>query len=204
MFPPVNRKVIPEYTDFNFWRPALPDIPIPDLAPVPASPALSATSDSSRLSMLGRLTGIARRSSRQTIGTDDGKKGVSASSRPSSPLSMPMDSPDEFGYEDDAISDRGDFMHDSRSSSMPGSYEDKSHNYLGDSAFFDQRGFQAHREQEALKQALAQGQGDGDHLDLGSDGGYDDEGTEEDDEDVYPEMFDDDLLATGEMSKVPY
>jgi phosphatidate phosphatase LPIN len=202
MFPPVHRKVIPEYTDFNFWRPNIADIPIPDLTPVPVSPALSATSDASgRLSMLGRLTGIARRASRQTVSgnTDDGKKMPSASSRPSSPLSMPMDTGSD--YEDDAISDRGDFMHDSRPSSMPGSFDDKGE-YMGDE-FFDQRGFQRYREEQYDQQNRRRAS-NGD-VDLSSDHDTDDRYQHEsEDDDVYPEMFDDDLLATGEMLKVPY
>jgi phosphatidate phosphatase LPIN len=201
MFPPVHREVIPEYTDFNYWRPAIPDIAIPDLtAPQPVSPALSATSDTSgRLSMLGRLTGIARRASRQTItgSTDDGRKATSASSRPSSPLSHPADDGSDYGYDEDAISDRGEFLHDSRPSSMPGSFEDKGE-YLGDE-FFDQRGFQRYKE------AQHDQRGRSPDVDLGSNHDHDDRYQHEsEDDDVYPEMFDDDLLATGEMSKVPY
>jgi phosphatidate phosphatase LPIN len=201
MFPPVHREVIPEYTDFNYWRPAIPDIAIPDLTPPqPVSPALSATSDTSgRLSMLGRLTGIARRASRQTItgSTDDGRKATSASSRPSSPLSHPADDGSDYGYDEDAISDRGEFLHDSRPSSMPGSFEDKGE-YLGDE-FFDQRGFQRYKE------AQHDQRGRSPDVDLGSNHDHDDRYQHEsEDDDVYPEMFDDDLLATGEMSKVPY
>jgi len=208
MFPPVHRKVIPEYTDFNYWRPAIPDIPIPDLTPPqPVSPALSATSDSSgRLSMLGRLTGIARRASRQTVGsTEDGKRPTSASSRPSSPLSQPADDGSDYGgYEEDAISDRGEFLHDSRPSSMPGSFEDKGQ-YLGDE-FFDQRGFQRYREvRDEQEGTYHQPRQRADNVDLGSDHDYDEQYQHEsEDDDAYPEMFDDDLLATGEMSKVPY
>ena len=201
MFPPVHREVIPEYTDFNYWRPAIPDIAIPDLTPPqPVSPALSATSDTSgRLSMLGRLTGIARRASRQTItgSTDDGRKATSASSRPSSPLSHPADDGSDYGYDEDAISDRGEFLHDSRPSSMPGSFEDKGE-YLGDE-FFDQRGFQRYKE------AQHDQRGRSPDVDLGSNHDHDDRYQHEsEDDDVYPEMFDDDLLATGEMSKAPY
>jgi phosphatidate phosphatase LPIN len=205
MFPPVHCEVIPEYTDFNYWRPAIPDIAIPDLTPPqPVSPALSATSDASgRLSMLGRLTGIARRASRQTIGSiDDSRKATSASSRPSSPLSHPADDGSDYDYNEDAISDRGEFLHDSRPSSMPGSFEDKGE-YLGDE-FFDQRGFQRYKEAQHDQQERHRASGDA-NVDLGSDHDHDDRYRHEsEDDDVYPEMFDDDLLATGEMSKVPY
>ncbi len=53
LFPPINQKWTPEYTDFNFWRTPVPDIPLPDLTP--PSPALSARSDTSTKSALARL-----------------------------------------------------------------------------------------------------------------------------------------------------
>ncbi|KAF8735442.1 hypothetical protein AX14_002029 [Amanita brunnescens Koide BX004] len=53
MFPPINQKWTPEYTDFNFWRTPIPDIALPDLTP--PSPALSARSDTSTKSALARL-----------------------------------------------------------------------------------------------------------------------------------------------------
>ncbi|KAF8639669.1 hypothetical protein AX17_000933 [Amanita inopinata Kibby_2008] len=53
MFPPMTQKWTPEYTDFNFWRTPLPDIPLPDLSP--PSPALSARSDTSTKSTLAQL-----------------------------------------------------------------------------------------------------------------------------------------------------
>jgi hypothetical protein len=155
--------------------------------------------------MLGRLTGIARRASRQTVGiTEDGKKAISASSRPSSPLSQPADDGSEYeGYEEDAISDRGEFLQDSRPSSMPGSFENKPE-YLGDE-FFDQRGFQRYREARQDQEGLSQHEDRGNNVDLGSDHDYDEQYQHEsEDDDVYPEMFDDDLLATGEMYKVPF
>ncbi|CAE6510716.1 unnamed protein product [Rhizoctonia solani] len=55
MFPPVHRRWAPEYTDFNFWRAPLPEIELPDLSP--PSPALSAHSNTSGGSRLGRREG---------------------------------------------------------------------------------------------------------------------------------------------------
>ncbi|KAF8622140.1 hypothetical protein AX15_007266 [Amanita polypyramis BW_CC] len=63
MFPPIHRKWTPEYTDFNFWRTPIPDIPLPDL--VPPSPALSARSDGSTKSALARLRHFSLGGSRQ-------------------------------------------------------------------------------------------------------------------------------------------
>ena len=53
MFPPINRQWAPEFTDLNYWKTPIPDIPLPDLAP--PSPALSARSDTSNQSTLARL-----------------------------------------------------------------------------------------------------------------------------------------------------
>lgn len=86
---------------------------------------------------------------------------------------------------------------------MPGSFEDKGE-YLGDE-FFDQRGFQRYKEAQSDQQGRSHQRGGDADVDLGSDHDYDDRYQQEsEDDDVYPEMFDDDLLATGEMSKVPY
>ncbi|EIN10997.1 LNS2-domain-containing protein [Punctularia strigosozonata HHB-11173 SS5] len=56
MFPPVQRKWQAEFTDFNYWKPPIPDIPLPDLSP--PSPALSARSDTSNQSTLARLRNL--------------------------------------------------------------------------------------------------------------------------------------------------
>lgn len=53
MFPPINRKWTPEFTDFNYWKAPIQDFPLPDFSP--PSPALSARSDTSNQSTLARL-----------------------------------------------------------------------------------------------------------------------------------------------------
>lgn len=74
MFPPINTKTAPAFTDFNFWRAPVSSaftFDFPDLSP--PSPALSARSESStsRLPSFPRLGSLAsslsRRSSRQTL-----------------------------------------------------------------------------------------------------------------------------------------
>ena len=65
MFPPINRKWTPDYTDFNYWRPPVQEFPLPDLAP--PSPALSARSDTSSTSALARLRNFSLVGSRQPI-----------------------------------------------------------------------------------------------------------------------------------------
>jgi phosphatidate phosphatase LPIN len=199
MFPPVNRTYQPEFTDFNYWRPAIPDVALPDLTPV--SPALSATSDSSRLGLLRNMaSGIARRASRQTITSEGSKDAQSQTSRPTSPLVGPsiVAGDGDFDY----VSDNEDVLHDQTSSrgasmpgSLPGSFDERG-DYLNEE-FFDQRYRDDHNDKQRRRQ--------NNEVDLNSDGGYDyDEQAGQSEDDVYPEMFDDDLLATGEMSKVPF
>lgn len=131
MFPPINRKTAPDYTDFNFWRAPLPTIDFPELAP--PSPALSARSDqsTSRIS-LGRLGSLAstlsRRSSRQQLA--DG--GVSANNRtvrgatPTSPLLQATVAEEPLDDEEEEDDDESMLGRRSRSSSMPGSLPNES------------------------------------------------------------------------------
>lgn len=65
MFPPINRKWAPDYTDFNYWRPPVQEFSLPDLTP--PSPALSARSDTSSRSALARLRNFSLVGSRQPV-----------------------------------------------------------------------------------------------------------------------------------------
>lgn len=106
-FPPAQRSSEPEYNDFNYWRPALPGVELPDLAtllPDPVSPALSARSDgtttsTSRMSSVFRVGALAgalsKRASRNQLnkaGNADANSGttksppISRAASPSSPL----------------------------------------------------------------------------------------------------------------------
>ncbi|WWC65312.1 uncharacterized protein I303_107929 [Kwoniella dejecticola CBS 10117] len=176
VFPPVSTKNKPEFTDFNYWRDAIPDIPLPDLSP--PSPALSARSDTSgRLSVLGKITGIGRRSSKQPLLPTS-----EPSSRPSSPLFAPSMTPDELS-EMEAEAEADD---DDRKSqiSMPGSFDDEEEqlNSMGDS-FFDDR----NRSRNDIEAQNGQDRGPGDDS-------FDDDDAN----------FDDDILAAGEMQHVPF
>lgn len=98
----------------------------------------------------------------------------------------------------------GDVLHDQTSSmpgSLPGSFDGRG-DYLNDE-FFDQR-YRVETEDGQRRRGDREvdlGSGDDDD----EDEGYDhDERVGLSEDDVDPEMFDDDLLATGEMSKVPF
>ncbi|QRV87873.1 lipin-1 [Ceratobasidium sp. AG-Ba] len=130
MFPPIHRRWAPEYTDFNFWRAPLPEIELPDLSP--PSPALSARSDTSGGSRLGRFVSLGRAASRASSidavrqADKDKSRGLAgdterrrttshpgkimnaatATVRPSSPLTGPATTAEDL----DAISDAEERM----------------------------------------------------------------------------------------------
>ena len=95
MFPSINNSFEPDFTDFNYWKPSIPDVELPDLSP--PSPALSAKSDQSTTSRLNMFwpssiaSSLSRRGSTvtsplSTAVNDDGKKtGSGRASRASSP-----------------------------------------------------------------------------------------------------------------------
>lgn len=174
MFPPVKTKFQPQFTDFNYWKAPIADIPLPDLAP--PSPALSARSDASgasRLSMLGRIATLGRRGSRSPP-----PDAQSLTSRPTSPLLGPSITADDL--EDDEEDDEWSgtpamtaarIRRDS-GSSMPGSFENG--NAFPEEWDEESQGSQASKE------------GEGEH------------------ENYEDGEFDDDILATGEMANVPF
>jgi phosphatidate phosphatase LPIN len=199
MFPPIHRKFAPEFTDFNYWREAIPDIPIPDLSP--PSPALSARSDGSgRLSVLRNLTtGIGRRASRQSVASSPGiqptKHTTYFSSRPSSPLVGPALT---AGPDTDILSEDEDFWDDRRTrqgsgsmpGSLPGSFDDRA-DYLADD-YFDRKDERSGGDYDQLnheEQYEAAGT---------PDAAMDQQSDEDDDE---LGMFEEDL---EQMSKVPF
>lgn len=184
VFPPVSKSVKPEYSDFNYWRVDIPNIPLPDLSP--PSPALSARSDSS-MSVLSKIIG--RRGSKQPILPTS--QSQDPSSRPSSPLIQPAITPDDLSEEEEYYNNpsRGH----SRHSSMPGSFEEPHGSHFPRDIFGD-------RDEEAVI-GDQRGQGRGPSGDLDDDGADGDRGEDYDDDDT---IFDDDILATGEMRNVPF
>ncbi|WRT70812.1 uncharacterized protein IL334_007811 [Kwoniella shivajii] len=132
VFPPVSTKFKPEYTDFNYWRDNIADIPIPDLSP--PSPALSARSDTSgRLSVLGKIAGIGRRGSKQPLLPTS-----EPSSRPSSPLFAPSMTPDDFSEGEGDDDDKKSQI------SMPGSFDDEDQeDHTADTFFGNQNDLEA-------------------------------------------------------------
>ncbi|CEL59788.1 Nuclear elongation and deformation protein 1 OS=Schizosaccharomyces pombe (strain 972 / ATCC 24843) GN=ned1 PE=1 SV=1 [Rhizoctonia solani AG-1 IB] len=213
MFPPVHRRWAPEYTDFNFWRAPLPEIELPDLSP--PSPALSAHSNTSGGSRLGRLVSLGRSASRsssidarqaekdgRSLGDTERRRTTShpgtmmragtVNVRPSSPLTGPAMSAEDL----DAISDAEgrmqggvdiDWEHRRRMSfdSMPGSFEERRWVHDAD-------------EEDSDEQATQAGAFDDDDSE---DGGEGDDEHDDDDDDEEPQF---DTLATDEMEDTPF
>ncbi|KAG2013272.1 hypothetical protein CC2G_010202 [Coprinopsis cinerea AmutBmut pab1-1] len=195
MFPPIHRKWTPEFTDFNYWRAPVQEFPLPDLSP--PSPALSARSDTSNQSALARLRNFSLVGSRQSTMNDDGEyrnnqlRQMSSFERLSSTLGFMSSvnsgsgnrsaSPDPFTSDDEddgTLSDSGRRRERRRSiTSMPGSLHDHDMDF--------------------------------DDSEDDDEGEYDDEDEEHQDDGLEPEehaeeAFDEDLLAAGEMQKVPF
>jgi len=197
MFPPVHRNVASEYTDFNFWRPPMQEFEIPDLAPEqPASPALSARSDTSRLSRLRNFRLVSRRNSTSLPAEKDKDKTSSGAAitaggssrkvpqrqqRQSSPLASPVLRPENaVDADDDYDSEPHGYKRDRRLS-MPGSIDGKT---------LDDEGFREHHDNN-----------DGDENDEGDDE-YEHSDLDDKEEDQEA-AFEDDLFATGEMDDIP-
>lgn len=212
MFPPINRQWAPEFTDLNYWKTPIPDIPLPDLAP--PSPALSARSDMSNQSTLARLRHFSLRArttssaSRQSTsppprGVGDRKdahlRQMSSFERLSSTLSSLRVSGSQ------ALS--GSTLASPRTmtpTSMDSDSEDEEDIEQGKPRRRERR-----RSITSMPGSLPGssssdeerfGQSEEDEEDEEDDYGY--EGGNE--EEVAEEAFDEDLLAAGEMQNVPF
>ncbi|KAF8499982.1 Lipin/Ned1/Smp2-domain-containing protein [Gautieria morchelliformis] len=223
MFPPINRKWAPEYTDFNYWRTPVVEYELPEALTAPPSPSLSASarSDTSTQTTLSRLRhfSLGRSSSRVTS---------PESSLSSSPARNSNGNGHHGGRIRTAASlDRlGSFLPVGEGieyvttggtrSDVSKSDVDLIHNeFLGNEV----RQGRLRNRPESMPGSLDHSVGmqdprwfndqeikEGEFID-GADGDeeYDsDENEEEYVEEAAEEAFDDDLLATGEMETVPF
>ena len=218
MFPPINRKWAPEYTDFNYWRGPVAEYELPDDLTTPPSPSLSASarSDTSAQTTFSRLRqfSLGRSSSRgpspesSSLSSSPGRTGLgsyygghlrTAASLDRLGSFLPVGDGIEFVTSERKGDNRkGDDFFEvevrhgrsrNRPGSMPGS--------LDLSAGMQDRSWTMHRQME---------EGEVDEDD-DEDNEYDGDANEQDEEDAEEaaeEAFDDDLLATGEMETVPF
>ncbi|EMD40588.1 hypothetical protein CERSUDRAFT_130588 [Gelatoporia subvermispora B] len=213
MFPPINKKETPEFTDFNFWKPPMQDFPLPDLSP--PSPALSARSDASNQSTLARLRNISLMGGRQNS---------------MSKLSLPPPATDPDAKKN------AERANESRLRQMS-SFERLSNTFAGlslvpasplssprsstptffDSGSEDEDGDRDLEKQERRRRRSSSADsmpgslpGSSMSSDSEPEFGVDENENEKheyeegNEEEAAAEAFDDDLLATGEMENVPY
>jgi phosphatidate phosphatase LPIN len=222
MFPPAQRKWQAEFTDFNYWKTPIADVPLPDLSP--PSPALSARSDTSNQSALARLRNLS------LIGG-----GSSASGRPRSfqlpPPATERGRPEgaEAGDKDPQLRQMSSLERltqtlglssASRSASpvssstfLESGSEDEGEDGYDSGEDWDRKRRKRERRtsMESMPGSLPGSEDDyrfgaeedeeGD-AEEGDAGGYDYEGETE--EDPAEADFDEDLLAAGEMQNVPF
>jgi phosphatidate phosphatase LPIN len=184
VFPPVKTKFQPQYTDFNYWKAPIMDIPLPDFTP--PSPALSARSDASgasRLSVLGRIATLGRRGSRSPP-----PDAQSQTSRPTSPLLGPSITADDL--EDDEDEDEAELQQWGNTPAMTAARRRRDSGSSMPGSFENGNAFPEEWDQESQGSHASK-----DHAECEREH----ENYEEEDE-----MFDDDILATGEMANVPF
>ena len=207
MFPPINRKWAAEYTDFNYWKTPVPDIPLPDLSP--PSPALSARSDTSNQSTLARLRnfslgGRTLSASRSTLPQTAQEANERAKAERQASHLRQMSS---FERLSNAI--LGPTQSPSRTfgpgSLTPTTIESDSEDEGDDMEKGPKR---IRRRSISSMPGSLPGSHSDDDMDFEDEDeeGYDEEyGYEgENEEEAAEEAFDDDLLATGEMANVPF
>ncbi|RXW25180.1 hypothetical protein EST38_g692 [Candolleomyces aberdarensis] len=224
MFPPIHRKWTPEYTDFNYWRAPVQEFPLPDLSP--PSPALSARSDTSNQSALARLRNFSL-GNRQSTLLANGQ--TAAGDRRDSKYEEEEAASDQPGYRNNDLRQMSSFerlsstlgfmttVNNLRRSASPESQgssyydsEDDDEATLSDGAVGRRRRRERRRSMTSMPGSLIDEEEDihfsdeeGEHYDDeydAEDGDHEGLESEEGEE----EAFDDDLLAAGEMQKVPF
>ncbi|TFK55615.1 LNS2-domain-containing protein [Heliocybe sulcata] len=213
MFPPIHKNWAPEFTDFNYWKAPMADIPLPDLTP--PSPALSARSDTSNQSTLARLRNFSLVGSRQSNNMkrfDLPQHAPDAATRDEQPERSPvLRQMSSFERLTNALGGftRSSSPVDSRSQSPVS----QSSTYLDSGSEDEEDDLEnqmTRRRRERTKSMESMPGSLDDNLHFGSEdeGSDGDDGSRSDKDDHVEEAaeadFDDDLLATGEMESVPF
>ncbi|KAJ8086959.1 lipin Ned1 [Marasmius tenuissimus] len=206
MFPPINRKWAPEFTDFNYWKVPMQEFPLPDL--FPPSPALSARSDTSNRSTLARLRNFSLVGSRQASNLPPRFAKGDAQNKGTGDISDYRDSDLRQMSSFERLRDTLGFS-PSRSVSPE---RPSSSSSMWDSEDEDEDRAGGRRERRRSMTSMPgsledmQFGMDDDEEDVQDDGDYDgDEAHDDIDEEVVAEeAFDEDILAAGEMKNVPF
>lgn len=214
MFPPINRQWAPEFTDLNYWKAPIPDIPLPDLAP--PSPALSARSDTSNQSTLARLRHFSLGGRTATTGTLSRQSTASRTADASQAVARAAaDRKDAHLRQMSSFERLSGAFAGLRGSASPGSATPasiESGDESDDEGDLEQgrgaRRRERRRSVTSMPGSLPGSPGSDDERfgsedeEEGGEDGYGYDGADE--EEVGEEAFDEDLLAAGEMQSVPF
>lgn len=210
MFPPINRKWAPEYTDFNYWKTPMADFPLPDLAP--PSPALSARSDTSNQSTLARLRHFSIGGRSSTLSSRAGSTAgtmVAPEDRKDAHLRQ-MSSLERLSSTFSSLRPASSTTLGSPRTLTPTSIDSESEDEEEDDLEKGQRPRRHRRRSVSSMPGSLPGSSSSDEEpQFGVDDededdeeyGYEGEGEEEE---AAEEAFDEDFLATGEMQNVPF
>lgn len=215
MFPPINRKWAPEYTDFNYWKPPMQEFPLPDLSP--PSPALSARSDTSTQSALARLRHFSLGGSRQANNmkqfalpppaTEGGNKDSRNQERQNESHLRQMSSFERLSSTLAGFAQSTSPISSPRSSTP--TFIDSGSEDEDDDGDLEKQKRWRRRRRESMPGSLpgSDGSASDDDIEFGVDdnvgeGGYEYDGAKE--EAAAEQAFDEDFLATGEMESVPF
>lgn len=208
MFPPIHKKWAAEYTDFNYWKPPVQDFTLPDLSP--PSPALSARSDTSSQSTLARLRNFSLVGRQATISVKPSGLPPTASV----PNVLHEDRRKESQLRQMSSLERlsNTLAAFAQSSSVSGTPRSATPTYVDseeeglDLEKGDQRRRARTRSMSSMPGSLpgSSGYTTDEDMHFGRDDDDGDEYEGEDEEEAAEEAFDEDILATGEMEKVPF
>ncbi|ESK95125.1 nuclear elongation and deformation protein 1 [Moniliophthora roreri MCA 2997] len=206
MFPPINRKWAPEFTDFNYWKMPVQEFPLPDLSP--PSPSLSARSDTSALARLRNFSLVGSRQANNLPPPATAANGADTKDK------------DTGDYRDSQLRQISSFerLRDTlgfsssrsaspeRSSSPSTMWESESED--------DEEGDGSDRRRRERRRSMTSMPGSLDDMEMdfggdeeGEEGEYDEEMEAQDEENIIDEeaeAFAEDLLAAGEMKNVPF
>ncbi|KAH9943217.1 LNS2-domain-containing protein [Epithele typhae] len=209
MFPPVNRKFVSEFTDFNYWKPPMQDFPLPDLSP--PSPALSARSDTSNQSTLARLRNFSLVGPRQptrSFALPPPATEATGTLQENEARLRQMSSLERLSNTLATFAGSSSSSVGSPRSSSPTLHDSEDSDYEGDDDLEKARRRRERRRSVASMPGSLPGSNPGsdDEIEFGDEDDEDDhDGYEgENEEDVPDEAFDEALDAAGEMQNVDY
>ena len=215
-FPPIHKKWMPEYTDFNYWKIPVSEYPLPDLSP--PSPTLSARSEISNKNTLAKLRNFRLLGSRA-----NGINGPPSERTSERPIHNGQILESNRDPDLRQMSSFERLVSGLRRGVSPSSISRSSYTIDSDSESEADDGNQVDSPKKMRRRSMTSMPGSLDDLDFTTDdedvhredqehyedGEYDDDGVDEYDDGLYRELseeiaMDEDLLAATEMKKIPF